>query len=266
MHPILFAIPESIPLLGGVTVYTYGALVALGFFCGILWILHEARLAGVNRDRVADLSFYLIVAAIVGSRLLYIVVEARRYLENPLDILKIWEGGLVFYGGLLACIGVAWWYTRRQGWSLRGTADLFMPGVALGHSIGRLGCLMAGCCYGRPVSGHPWWAIIFPHSESGLAPTGIPLFPTQLMESVGELLVFGLLVWVRRHKKFEGQVFLTYLVLYAVLRSILEIFRGDSIRGFVIPGILSTSQMISLLVVTVVIVYYRRLRTQEKKL
>lgn len=266
MFPVLWTIPESIPLLGGVTIYTYGALVASAFLCGIFWIMHEARLAGVDRGKVADLTFYVIVAAIVGSRILYVIVEYERFLAHPLDILKIWEGGLVFYGGLLACIAISWWYAKRQGWTLRGTADLFMPGVALGHAIGRVGCLMAGCCYGRPVSGDPWWALTFPYRESSLAPTGIPLFPSQPIESLMELMIFGILIAVRRHKKFEGQVFLIYLIIYAVLRSILEVFRGDMVRGFIIPGILSTAQLISLLVIIVSIVYYRRLKIQEKKI
>lgn len=259
MFPILWHIPDSIPLLGGLNIYTYGVLAATGFLVGVLWILREARLAGVSRDKVADLSFYLIVVALVGSRLLYVIVEYQRFLKRPLDVFKIWEGGLVFYGGLLACIGVALWYTHREGWTLRGTADLFMPGVALGHAIGRLGCLMAGCCYGKPVAGNPWWGLTFPHNDFTLAPAGIPLVPTQLMESLTELTLFGLLVWVRRHKKFEGQIFLIYLILYALVRSVLEVFRGDAVRGFVIPGILSTSQLVSLLVIITCIVYYQKL-------
>ncbi len=265
MYPVLWTIPDSIPLLGGVTIYTYGALVALGFLLGILWILREARFAGFSRDKVADLSFYLIIAAIVGSRLLYVIVEYKRFVANPVDIVKIWEGGLVFYGGLLACLVVAWWYARRQEWTLRGIADIFMPGLAMGHGIGRLGCLMAGCCYGKPVEGAPWWALNFPKTASGLAPAGIPLWPTQLMESIVEFSLFAFLVWLRRRKKFEGQIFLTYLILYAILRSILELFRGDTVRGFVIPGILSTSQTISLVVVIACLLFYRHFRGQENK-
>lgn len=266
MFPILFRIPEAIPLLGGLPIYTYGVLVALAFLVGISWTLHEARLAGVDRERVADLTFYIIIAAIVGSRLLYVVIEWERYGTDPLAILRVWEGGLVFYGGLLGCLAISGWYTRRQGWSLRTTADLYMPGVALGHAIGRLGCLMAGCCYGRPVGGDPWWALHFPSNPVTLAPGGIPLYPTQLMESVTEGAIFLLLVWVRRHQRFSGQVFLSYLILYGVARSILEIFRGDSIRGYVIPGILSTSQLISIFLVGAAVVYYvRKLREPSCK-
>ena len=264
MHPILIHFPDAWPLIGGMNLYTYGALVATAFLVAILWTLHEAKVAGYDRDKVADLTFYLIIAAIVGSRLLYVLVELRHFLSRPLAVFKIWEGGLVFYGGLLACIAISWWYTRRHAWSLKGTADLFMPGVALGHAIGRIGCLMAGCCYGLPVADSPWWGLTFPHLDATLAPAGIPLYPTQLMESAVELLLFGILVWRRRHKRFEGQVFLTYLILYAAARSVLEIFRGDTIRGFVIPGILSTSQFISALVIMAAIIYYAKLRRHKE--
>lgn len=250
--------------MGGLTLYTYGALVATAFLTGILWILHEARLAGYDRNKVADLTFYLIIAAIVGSRLLYVLVELPRFISKPLDVFKLWEGGLVFYGGLLGCIAVSWWYTRRQRWTLKGTADLFMPGVALGHAIGRVGCVMAGCCYGKPVAGDPWWGLTFPHLDATLAPAGIPLYPTQIIESAVLLLLFGVLVWQRRRKKFEGQVFLTYLILYAVARSVLELFRGDAVRGFVIPGVISTSQFISAIVVVAALVYYGRLRQHKE--
>jgi len=174
-------------------------------------------------------------------------------------MIKLWEGGLVFYGGLLACLVVATLYTRRQNWSLKQAGDLLVPGLALGHAIGRLGCLMAGCCYGRPVSGDPWWALTFPDRGVGLVPAGIPLYPTQIMESLLELSLFAVLILIRRRKRFTGQVFLSYLMVYAVLRSVLELFRGDAVRGFLIPGLLSTSQFISLAVFVACLVYYRRL-------
>ncbi len=266
MFPVILRFPESWPLLGGVAIYSYGVLVASAFLVGLLWALHEAKLAGVDKTKVADLVFYSIVAAIVGSRLLYVIIEHERFLADPLAIFKIWEGGLVFYGGLLACMAVATVYAHKQGWTLRKAGDLLMPSVALGHAVGRLGCLMAGCCYGRPAGHEAWWTLVFPATELGLAPAGIPLIPSQLMESLAELCLFGVLVLIRRRKKFEGQVFLSYLILYAVVRSILEMFRGDKVRGFLIPDLLSTSQFISLLVILFCIVYYRNLRKKEVSL
>lgn len=266
MYPVLFRFPEAIPLIGGAAIYTYGVLIAVAFMVGITWTLREARRAGMDREKVLDLTYYVIIAAIVGSRLLYVVIEYERYVSQPLNIFKIWEGGLVFYGGLLACVAVSWWYTRRHQWSLRSTADLYMPGVALGHAIGRLGCLMAGCCYGKPVEGDPWWAISFPVSDVSLAPANMPLYPTQVLESLTELAIFAVLIVIRRHKRFSGQVFLTYLILYGLGRSLLEVLRGDAIRGYVIPHYLSTSQFISLVVVSIAVLYYwRKLRSLREK-
>ncbi|MBI1909329.1 MAG: prolipoprotein diacylglyceryl transferase [Deltaproteobacteria bacterium] len=254
MLPILLKIP--LPFLSHeIPIYTYGLLVATAFLAGIWWSAHEAKKVNLSPDFVFDLSFYIVVAAIIGSRVLYIVVDYDRYLSHPLDILKIWEGGLVFYGGLIAAIGTSLYYAKRKKTPFLVVADLFTPGVALGHAIGRLGCFAAGCCYGRPVTESHFWAVTFPHNGTSLAPAGIPLYPTQLMESAAELALFLILIALRRRKKFTGQIFLSYVVLYGISRSVLEVFRGDAIRGFVIPGILSTSQLISGLLISAAIIY-----------
>jgi phosphatidylglycerol:prolipoprotein diacylglycerol transferase len=260
MFPLLF----EIPVFGGIRIYTYGVLVALGFLIGIFWTVHEGKIAGVNPDRILDLSFYIILAALVGSRILYIFVDWQRYASHPLDILKIWEGGLVFYGGLIGAILVSIFYLRKYRLGFLKVADLFMPGVALGHGIGRLGCFAAGCCYGSEAEGFPL-AITFPHHPYTLAPAGIPLYPTQLFESAAELLIFLFLVLLRKRKRFEGQIFLVYLALYSLSRAVLETFRGDSVRGFLIPEQLSTSQFISGGLVVFAIVLYWRLRARQKQ-
>jgi phosphatidylglycerol:prolipoprotein diacylglycerol transferase len=253
MFPLLF----EIPLFGGIKVYTYGVLVALGFVAGIWWAVRAGKLARIKPDFVLDLSFYIIVAALVGSRLLYIAIDWQRYAERPLDVLKIWEGGLVFYGGLIGAMAVSLYYIRKHRQSFLKVADVFMPGVALGHGIGRLGCFMAGCCYGRPADPNAWWAVAFPQNPFSLAPAGVPLVPSQILEAAAEFAIFIVLVAVRRRKGFDGQIFLLYLVLYSVSRSVLETFRGDSVRGYLIPEILSTSQFISIgLVILAAIVYY----------
>lgn len=255
MHPLLI----EIPILGGLRIYTYGVLVALAFLIGILWTAREAKIAGVKPEIIMDLSFYIIVAALVGSRLLYILIDHRRYWESPLDVLKIWEGGLVFYGGLIGAIVTSFFYLRRKKMPFLLTADLFMPGLALAHAIGRLGCLAAGCCYGREAHG-AFFSIIFPQTPFSLAPAGVPLFPSQLVESLVELLIFFILVTVRKRKRFPGQIFLVYLVLYSISRSVLEVFRGDSVRGFVVPHYLSTSQLISIMLIGVCLLIYRKLK------
>jgi len=258
MYPLLF----EIPIFGGIRIYTYGVLVATAFVLGILWTTREAKLAGVKPDFVLDLAFYIILAALAGSRILYIITDWHRYVERPLDVLKIWEGGLVFYGGFIGALVVSFYFIRKHGYPFLKIADLFVPGVALGHSIGRLGCFAAGCCYGREAPAS-WLAVVFPSGPYSLAPGGVPLFPSQLFESAAEFLIFLILIACRRKKSFEGQVFLIYLVLYSISRSILEIFRGDSIRGFVIPKYLSTSQFISGCMVVLAAIIYVRLKRRS---
>lgn len=254
MYPLLF----EIPLFGGIRIYTYGVLVALAFLSGIGWTVREAKKAGVSPDRILDLSFYIILSALVGSRVLYVIVDWQRYLSNPLEVLKIWEGGLVFYGGLIGAILMSLYYLRKHKMSFLKVADLFVPGIALGHAIGRLACFAAGCCYGRPVASGSFFSLVFPQRPYSLAPAGIPLFPSQLLESVAEFLIFLFLVFLRRRKKFHGQLFSIYLMLYGVSRMILEIFRGDSVRGYLIPQVLTTSQFISgILVIIGVFLYVR---------
>lgn len=261
MHPLLF----EIPVFGGIKIYTYGVLVALAFVTAIYWTVHEAKVAKIKPDTVLDLSFYIILAALAGARVLYIIIDWERYAAHPADIFKIWEGGLVFYGGLLASIITSFIYLQKHRLSFLKVADIFVPGVALGHAIGRLGCFAAGCCYGR-VDTRFFLSVTFPHTRFSLAPAGVPLFPSQLAESLAAFLIFLLLVFLRRKKTFDGQIFLVYLFIYSLARSILEIFRGDSVRGFVIPHWLSTSQMISGFLMIAVIIVYTQLRKKGEKI
>ena len=256
MHPVLFYIP-----IIHWPVNSYGLLVALGFLSGMWWVGREAKRVGENPERATDLAFYIVVAAIVGSRLLHVLVEAwDEFAANPLYFFQIWRGGLVFYGGLIASLVVGIWYFRKyrlNGWIY---SDIFAPAISLGHAIGRLGCFMAGCCYGRESSPDAWYSIIFPHSAREIAPAGVPLYPTQLMESAGEFVIFLLLFSFRKHKRFNGQIIAMYFILYSILRTAIEFFRGDVDRGY--AGMLSTSQWISVALIMVGIVVWIR---QSKK-
>ncbi len=261
MHPLLF----EIPLFGGLRIYTYGVLVALAFVLGIAWASREAKKSGISSDFVMDLAFYIVLSALIGSRILYIIVDWKRYVEHPLDVIKIWEGGLVFYGGLIAATLTSLYYVRKKKLGFLQVADVFMPGVALGHAIGRLGCFAAGCCFGREAPGF-FLSVVYPPSRYTLAPTGIPLIPIQLFEAAAELAIFLVLIGVRRKKTFHGQVFLVYLILYSLGRATLETFRGDTVRGFLIPGLVSTSQFISGCLILVALFVYRALRKKSGRI
>lgn len=245
MYPLLF----KIPLFGGIAVHTYGVMVALGFLAGLFWVTRESKRLGQSPAKAMDLMFYIILSAIVGSRVLHVLVSERgRFFEDPLMLFKVWEGGLVFYGGLIVSLVVSVWYVKRNKMPLFLMCDVFAPAIALGHAIGRLGCFFAGCCYGRVVDHATWYTLVFPSGVNSFAPTGIPLYSTQLGESFGELFIFCLLVVFRKYKKFDGQLISMYLMFYAVLRYSIEFFRGDTDRGFVIEPWLSTSQFISLVI------------------
>lgn len=254
MHPVLVRI-------GPLTIHTYGVLVAAGFLLGLALAVKQAKKEGVAPERIIDIGFYVLLSAIAGSRLLFVVLNAGYYVDHPLDIIKVWEGGLVFYGGLALAVPVAIWYIRKHSLDISGIADIFAPSVAIGHAVGRLGCFSAGCCYGKTA--HIPWAVTFLHPES-LARTGIPLHPTQLYESIGEFLNFLVLITLRRHSFFKGQLFWTYVFLYSVLRFVVEFFRGDEARGFLVGGI-SVSQGISVIagLVAIAVIVKRTLMMKE---
>ncbi|MBI5750318.1 MAG: prolipoprotein diacylglyceryl transferase [Nitrospinae bacterium] len=235
MHPILFKI-------GPITIYTYGVLIATAFFLGLTLAARQARAEGEDPQKIMDLSFYILISAIVGSRLLYIVVEYKEYISNPLRIFKVWEGGLVFYGGFIMATAVVIIYIRKHEMNLWKVGDILAPSVAIGQGVGRLGCFFAGCCYGRETDVS--WAVIFKDPNT-LAPLDVHLHPTQLYDSANGFIIFAMLLILRKFKKFDGQLFWTYTLLYAVGRFIVEIFRGDE-RGFVIESFLSTSQFIAI--------------------
>lgn len=246
MHPILFTFPDWLPLLGGHSIHIYGVMIALAFLFGMNWVKRESKRVGLNEERVLDLFFYLMIAGLVGSRILYVIQSVPDYWSDPMVIFRVWEGGLVFQGGVMGSLIVAIWYMRKHGLPFFKTSDVFVPALSIGHAMGRLGCFFAGCCYGKAAAGFPL-AIVFPHIAEGIAPAGVPLYPTQLLESAGEVLIFTLLLTYRKKKPFEGAVFLLYLILYSILRGFVEILRGDTVRGFIIEPYLSNGQFISII-------------------
>jgi phosphatidylglycerol:prolipoprotein diacylglycerol transferase len=242
MHPILFD-------FGGVTVYSYGVLLAAAYLLGLQWALRRARTHGLNPQRVMDLGIWIIISALIGAKLLLFVVDFRQFTANPRELFNLARSGGVFYGGLIGGLGVGLWYSRRHAMPVWTTTDVFAPGIALGHVVGRMGCLLAGCCFGRPTS-LPW-AITF-HDPAAAAnvgtPLGIPLHPTQLYDAGAEAAILAVILALeRRPRPFPGRTFWSYVLLYAASRFVIEFFRGDS-RG-VVFGVLSTSQFVSIVLV-----------------
>ncbi|MFL5320799.1 MAG: prolipoprotein diacylglyceryl transferase [Myxococcaceae bacterium] len=282
-----YALPASAFLGGkgeGIPIHTYGLMLATGFISAVTV---TARLAQKEwrgeesikrRDQIFDLAFYVLIAAIVGSRVMYIIANLREYVETPSKFFDL-GGGLVFYGGLLGAMGVSIWYARKNKMDFFRLADCAIPTVSLGQAFGRLGCFSAGCCWGGVAKAGTKWAVQFPdgtiaktifgtlsHTSSlafqsmstddrwvnpvsgeithqavagavkmsewvNLHHHTFAIYPTQLMESIGQFLLFGLFLTLRRYRRFHGQILGMWLMAYACLRSTVEVFRGDTERG-----------------------------------
>ncbi len=253
---------QSIALqLGSLTIYWYGVLVAAGFLAGFWTAGRRAPLAGVAGDKIADLGPWLIVGAVLGARTLYVVSYWNEQFAGGTlwDIFNIRRGGLVYYGGLvgaaLACILYARW-KKLPLWRL---ADILAPSVALGYVFGRIGCLMNGCCFGR-VCSLPW-AIRFPegHETHPVGLTATPVHPTQIYDSLLNLALYAGLALLFRRRRFDGQVFASYLMGYALTRSFVEMFRGDYTDAHLHAG-LTPAHLISIAIFATGVVLFLVLR------
>jgi phosphatidylglycerol:prolipoprotein diacylglycerol transferase len=239
VHPILFS-------LGPLTIYSYGVLLAAAYLVGLGMAVRRAKAAGLDGNRVLDLGIWVIIAALVGAKALLFIVDFEHFTSSWTEFTSLLRSGGVFYGGLIAAVVVCIYQLRKHRLPLWTSGDLFAPGIALGYMVGRLGCLMAGCCYGRPTD--VGWAITFTDPAAALnvgTPLNVPLHPTQIYESAAGLVIFVLLMALeRRGRPFPGRTFWMFVLLYAVSRFIIEFYRGDD-RGLVFDMV-STSQAISL--------------------
>lgn len=262
MYPEIFRI-------GNFPINTYGVFLAISFLCAILVSVKLAARDGLPREKIYDLSLWMLLAGLVGSKILMLFVEPE-YRQNPLNLISLdfLRSGGVWYGGLLGAVLASYLLMRRYQLPWWKTADAFAPGIAIGNFFGRQGCFAAGCCWGEPTS-LPW-GVKF--TELGHEITGVPidtyLHPTQLYESFAMLLVFLFLLWLHKRKRFSGQVILAYALLYASIRFAIEFVRGDprgDVFGLTTLTGLSTSQLISLVIgiSALILLIVRRRRAQQ---
>jgi phosphatidylglycerol---prolipoprotein diacylglyceryl transferase len=237
--------------LGPITLYSYGLLLALAYLAGLRLAIIRARARGLNGDRVMDLGIWIIVSALIGAKALLLYTDWSLFSSNPRQLLSLAQSGGVFYGGLILAVIVALWYIRRHKMPMWTTTDVFAPGIALGHVIGRLGCFLAGCCYGKETTVP--WAVVFtdPFAAANAGtPLGIHLHPTQLYESFAEgLILIGLLAFEKKGRAFPGRTFWGYMLAYGVTRFVIEFYRGDGGRGLYFQEAVSTSQVISIILI-----------------
>lgn len=235
MHPVLIKI-------GPISIYSYGVMVALGFGLATLLVIKNAGRGGLDKNRIIDFAILALTAGIVGARLFYVLLNIEYYRANPFEIFDLSKGGLVWYGGFSSASLVSIWYLKKNGIQFWIFADLVAPYIALGQSLGRIGCFLNGCCFGIESSSHFPLAVIFPGGQA-------LRHPAQIYSSLALLFIFFILrIWHER-PHFNGQIFLGYCILYSMKRFILEFLRGDN------PGTaffnLTISQAISILVFSI---------------
>lgn len=249
MHPILFQ-------FGPVTLRSYGLMMAVSFLLGIWLALKLNRRAGRPDEPLLDLSTVIMLGAVVGARTLYVIVMWQDFKAAPWEILMVWKGGLVYYGGLIGAGLASFFWLRTKALPIWAYGDVVAPGLALGQVTGRLGCFFNGCCYGRPDEVH---GLIFPALGDN-----VPRLPVMLYEAAFCLILSVALYafWPRR--KFDGQVFWLYVLAYALWRFAIEFLRGDAERGTLVSDALSPSQWISLLGAVIALVLLSRLSRRSK--
>ena len=254
MHKILF---QS----GDITITWYGVFVALGFMAGLWTASRRALRQGVSPETIMDIGPWLLIGAILGARVLYVVEYWHQsFAGQPIwEIFKIYRGGLVYYGGLIGASLSCILYARLKKIPLWGLADILTPSIALGYFFGRFGCLMNGCCYGRATD-LPW-GIQFPVGHETYPHH---VHPTQIYDSLLNLAFYAALAWLYRHKRFNGQVFAVYLIGYAILRSFVEMFRGDYSEYY--GGWATPAQLVSVgIVLTGFLLLWKLPRTQARQ-
>ena len=239
---------------GPVDIKSYGAMLVLGFAAATLWVIHDGGRRGHEPAIFVDLAIYILLGAVIGARLAYVLLDWHAYEKHPGAVLALWQGGLSFHGGVAGAMlsgAVFCWRFRKPFWEM---ADLLAPAVAIGYAFGRVGCFLNGCCYGVPT--HLPWGVRFPAATflDG-RPIGEPVHPTQLYGAAASLLIFGLLLLARSHLRVRGHLFALYVILYSIYRFLVEFLR-HGVTGMPLPWLpaLTVGQVVSLSLVLAALV------------
>lgn len=237
MFPIIFR-------FFGLKVYAYGLLIGLGIAIGVLYLFKVGKKQiGLTETMINNLVIYIIVAAFVGGKVFLFFENPKKYASSSGLLLS--GSGFVFYGSLIFCFGVLFWFMRKHKLPQRLMLDIIAVVTCIVHIFGRVGCFMAGCCFGTPYEGA--LGVVYTNTNSS-APLNCALHPVQLYEASAIFLLLIILLVLKQFKRFEGQLFVTYLFIYPIIRIITETFRGDEERGYLFNGIISHSQFISLFI------------------
>lgn len=255
MYPILFK-------LGPLTIQTVSIFHALGFYVGIFMVIKYAKEYKFDKEKMYEFVVVIIIFSIIGARVFSILFDGslNYYLNNPAAMLMLWNGGFTFYGGFVFAVLAGVWYIKKHNFDLWSVTDLFAPALALGLAVGRIGCFASGDSYGKPTDVP--WAVIFSDPRS-MAQVGIPLHPTQLYSVVTNSLIFVFLMYLKKNQRFKGQLAFSFIILYTLTRSFVEIFRNDP-RGVYLNGVISTSQIISIIVIVLTLFVYFAMKKSNK--
>ncbi len=264
MHPILIEI-------GPLTIRTYGFLLAVGVLSAILLVYRLAKKGSIiDADTLSSFLFYTILVGLLGAKIFLLFTDFKEYIQNPGELKYLLTSAGTFYGGLICGTLFAAWYIRKKRLDFKVLGDIVAPGIALAHFFGRMGCFFAGCCWGRIAEGCSI-AVYFPRNDAATGvPTGIPLYPTQLIEAALNLLNFIFLFIFYKKRKFPGQVFAVYIFNYSLIRLFVEFFRGDGDRGYIFGDMhepftsLSVPQLFSLIGIGAAIILYRVFKKTSK--
>lgn len=239
-----------------ISIYSYGVMIAIGILVSFLLALKLGRKFGLNSDKLSSLFIWVILASFIGGKLFYFLEDISKYVNDPSAMWRSSGAGFVFYGSLVFAVPTMVWWLKRNKIPVRPFLDEIAIIGPVMHSLGRVGCFLAGCCYGREC--HNALGVTYDHPLSKADPLHTPLYPTQLFDIGINVLILAVVLLLRRKKKFEGQLFLIYIAMYAVGRSINEMFRGDEARGYIIENILTHSQFIALILLGVTYIVWRR--------
>lgn len=255
MYPVLFK-------LGHLTIRFYGVMIATAFIVGLYLARREAKRKGIEEESIVNFSLYALIAGIIGARLYYIAFyNLGNYLEHPAEIFSIWKGGLAIHGGIIGGLLTAIWFAKRWGISFWKLSDTLTPSLILGQAIGRIGCFLNGCGYGSPT--RLPWGVVFPKGSPGDFEYGSqPLHPTQLYEMLLNFSIFLFLWKWRKKRKYDGYLFLLYLILYSGGRFLVEIFRGDSL--YIWGTSLKSAQALGILTIIASLLIMRFLRREAR--
>lgn len=254
MHPDLFTF-QTPGFLSGLlpeylTVHTYGFCIVVGIALAFWFTYNKAKKElGFNLDRMLSLALFIIISAIVGGKIFFFLERPSYYILQPSHMLQGFNSGFVFYGSLLFAVPILLIFLKKNNIPAWPMLDIIAFTAVILQAFGRLGCFFAGCCQGKPTEGI--MGVIFSDPACAAEIKGIPVHPTQLYEVASLVIIFFLLSFIRRIRKFEGQIFLTYLFLYGLSRGFIEIFRGDNDRSFIVPGVFSQAQLISVILMIV---------------